>query len=295
MMFVGGYNPQKSEMEGFGQKMVESMPPGFSELMTRLGQTDIPEREKSELLESSMLKLAEKAALHFKGPLTKEIFESPEFARFFAERFFEIMSALIQEGQKHPRDTIAECGVNEAVFTHAEDSKPIAATDSLATCVGIAGCDSERQMGFVTHIATDEEFEASKEMLIDRIKVMAKTPIEKPIEIHLRGGIRAISEPLVAAIKKWVECGAENGCPMKIVSEVVLTKRLMDESGKPHSMSISLDTRTAAVSDYDSEANPYSKQKVQINNAGEAEQLLFKAYNKVSEKPEIKVVYFATK
>ena len=102
-----------------------------------------------------------------------------------------------------------------------------------------------------------------------------------------------MSEPLVKAIELWVKSASEKGCQMVIKSKEVLTKELLNSSGIPNTMSVSLDTRNGMMSTYDSSTNPYTKQRVQINNAEELDNVCTGLFERaVLKKPEIDVVYF---
>ena len=132
-----------------------------------------------------MLELIEKRFNLKEKTLDCGILSDKDFIEFTSNALLQILSPMIEEVLKSPPITIVDCGVNEAAFTHAKDPRPIAATDSLATCIGIAGYVRENKNGFVFHIATESELKASKEMLFEKIMEMSRV---NPIELHLSGG-----------------------------------------------------------------------------------------------------------
>lgn len=216
-----------------------------------------------------------------------------DMKNFFVPGFLGIFASIREEAKKWPPNVIVDCGVAEAAFSHAEDRKPIIATDALATCVGIAGYDADNQMGFVVHFSGEKEVEVSGEQLVKQMKQMQKQPITQPLQVHLRGGIKNLSEPLLEAINKWLE---SFGCLIQIVSREVLTEGLLDEKGYPHAMSLSLDTRTGQVSTYDSSTNLYAKPKKEIKSEEEAEKLVFDLFIQTAiSKPKIRIIYPETK
>lgn len=253
--------------------------------------TEFPEKTQQQLIFGPLEQLAKKSEEMFK---TSESKLSSKSVDFISQGLLQIVTNLVETANNLPPNIIVECGVNEAAFSHALDLKPVIATDSLATCVGVAGYESENKCGFVIHFATEVELETSKEMLVNKIKQMSKKPVTAPIQIHLRGGIAGQSEPLVQAIEKWVQSSSEKGCPMAIVSKNVLTKGLLNEHGVINAMSLSLDTREGLLSTYDCSANPYStKQKIQVTKQQEVEDLVMRILeSSLKETPEIKVVYF---
>lgn len=272
-------------------KLIPSIAPNIPDL-SKIKQIELPETIKERLIGSSLEQMAKKAEEIFQTP-NNEILDSPQFLEFMSNGFLQIITSIVKEAEQLPPNIIADCGVNEAVFTHALDEKPIVATESLATCVGIAGYGSENKSGFVIHIATEIDLEASKEMLTEKIMQMSKN-LTNPIQLHLRGGIARLSEPLVEAIEKWVQSASEKGCQMVVISKEVLTKGLLSSSGIPNTMSLSLDTRNGVLSNYDSSTNLYAKQKNQINNAKELDNVFMRVFTESAlKKPGINIVYFS--
>ncbi len=281
----------RSKLQTIAQRTASKFPN-----MEQMDAGELP-REKIEQLRSGPMaqiiqQMFEKAKAISEKP-SNEILNSPQFLEIVEDGFLQIITTIVKEVEQLPKTIvevnkaeqhlIAECHVNEAVFSHALDPKPVVATDSLGPCVGVAGYDSENQNGFVIHFAIEANLKASKEMLTQKIKQMATKPITTPIAIHLRGGIANGSEPLVDAIEEWVQDASQKGCPMTIVSKEVLQKEFV----KP--MSISLDTRNGTVSNHTS-----AKKKLQITNPKEINDLHHKIFIEALEKkPIIKIVYEA--
>ena len=76
------------------------------------------------------------------------------------------------------------------MFSHKGDYRPILVTDSLATCIGVAGYDPMSKFGFVVHFTSEAEVEASGAMLLDRLRVYREQNSSAPLLVHLRGGIQ---------------------------------------------------------------------------------------------------------
>lgn len=282
---------QAIKTEKFEEKLISSIISSLPDV-SEIRQKKLPEATKERLILTPLEQMAKKAEEMFKA-LSSETLDSSQFLEFMTDGFLKIITSIVKEAESLPLDSIAECGVNEAAFSNALDQKPIVATDSLATCIGIAGYESESRSGFVIHISTEDNLEASKEMLIEKIMQLS---MKYPIQLHLRGGIKGLSEPLMEAIERWIKSASEKGCQMVVVSKEVLTEGLLSSSGVPNTMSISLDTRNGAVSSYDCSINPYAKQKIQISNSKEVDDIFTQLIVKSAlEKPEIKVVYFPSK
>jgi len=260
-------------IEHFGEAVTQSLTSRLPDL-THASQLELSEADKERLIFSPLEELAKKTEAIF--GTSDEALQSPDFPEILAEGFLQILTSIVREAEKLPPNLIAECHMNEVVFTHASDPKPIAATDSLATCVGIAGYEKKSKSGFVTHISTEVEFETSKAMLTEKILQIA-TEEKNPIEIHLRGGIKNSSEPLVDAIEEWVNSLSERGYPIKILTKEVLQEGFMSPSGIPNSMSISLDTRDGTLSTYDSSQNPHAKPKMELS-AEKVDEMLTQAF-----------------
>ncbi len=143
---------------------------------------------------------------------------------------------------------ITEIFMSEAGFTSSTDKKPILATYGCGPCVALAGYDSTNKAAFLTHFTTLDEVTNSGPLILQTIRELAKEKIQAPIQLHLRGGSEFSSEKLIDSIKKWVNSSKD--LPMQIASEKTL-------SNEPESLSI--DSRTGEVSEYDPKANPQHK------------------------------------
>jgi hypothetical protein len=272
----------------FSQRLAHTILPHLN--VEKLRAVEIPEKRMKQLRDEPLTRLAQRAEQIFKSA-SKEVLSSPEFLEFIANGFLEVIKNIEAEADLLPPNVIADCGVNEAAFTHARDRKPIVATDALATCIGIAGYDSTNEWGFLIHFTTEDELAASMQMLNHEIYKRMKNPLIAPIQIHLRGGIKGLSEPLLAELEKWVASLNEDGCLMQIVSKQVLTEGLLDKDGRPNMMSLSLDTRDGTVSEYDSNKNPFVKKPIG-QNAQDVDAIISDVLmNAVIRNPGIKIVY----
>ena len=140
---------------------------------------------------------------------------------------------------------ILEAWMGEAVFTVASDAKPVVATYGCCPCIALGGYDATNKMAFVVHVTNAKEIENSGERVLQTIQELAKREMERPIQIHLRGGLcrMAESEASLSAIKEWT---ATNG--MTIASNETL---LPDwESSKDEETSLRIDSRTGRVEPY---------------------------------------------
>lgn len=255
----------------------------------KLKRIELPDHLQRNLIYPQLEKLNELAKTIFKDPETAV--DSAEFFDFVKAGFSQIITSIIEESDKLPPNLIAECGVSEASFSNALDRKPIVATDSLATCVGVAGYDKDNKYGFVIHFAHPGEIDESGRMLCDKIRALNP---KEPIQIHLRGGIKGQSESLVLKIEQWIELCNKSSCPMEIVSKEVCTKDLLNEQGFANGMSLSLDTRDGTISEYDADANPFSKSQDRraANRKRNPDDLFYDILMTTAlEKPEIKIVY----
>lgn len=248
---------------------------------------ELPEEVRGRLIVCPIEEMARQAETLFDRIPTQRTLESEEFQNFVLKGFSQIITSVLEAKKDFPPNTIVECGVNQAVFTHALDAKPIAATDSLATCVGVAGYASQNRAGFVIHIGSEADLDASKERLSEKMVAIAGSG---PLQFHLRGGIVGESDALVEAIEKWIE-SLNRLFPAAIASrEVLIRASLCDELGIPYTTSIRLDTRDGAIGIYDSCANFYAARSTERMS----EEVFFRlAVELFVRKPEIKVVYFA--
>ncbi len=228
----------------------------------------------------------EQIATQAEKSLGKEVsLQNPQVQEFVKTQISGILTSIIETVKNQEPDLIREAGVSEAVFSYKGDYRPILATDSLATCIGVAGYDPMNQFGFVIHFANKNEVEASKATLLKRIcEYKAKNP-QAPLLVHLRGGIKGLSEPLLSEVKQWL---LEKEMNCIIASEDTLQQ---ETNGLPSPGSIKLDVRTGTCEKYDPETNPYTKIKrkeVSEHTPNFMADLWLKT---ATRKPEIKIVY----
>lgn len=255
----------------------------------KLNGIELPESLKEKLVDEQLDKMAALAEKLFNKP--EDAMGTDAFFDFMKTGFVQILTNIVEESDKLPPNLIAECEIGEAAFSNARDRKPIIATDALATCVGVAGYAKEFQSGFVIHFSHPEEIDESGKILCDKIRAMGP---KQPIEIHLRGGIKGYSEPLVRTVEKWIEMCNKNGCLMKVASKEVCVKELLDEQGFPNTMSLSLDTRNGSIDKYDAATNPFSKIQVEreADRKRNVDDVLREIFtSSLLHKPEIKIVY----
>lgn len=56
--------------------------------------------------------------------------------------------------------------------------------------------------GFVIHFTGKDEVKVSGAMLLDRIRVNREQNTNAPLLVHLQGGIKGMSEPLLGKVKE---------------------------------------------------------------------------------------------
>jgi len=164
----------------------------------------------------------------------------------------------VSSSKKLNGDEIAEALQSEAAFTIATDKKPIVATYGASSCVALGGYDATNKIAFVVHFSNAGEVRESGGLIFYNISKLAKEKIEKPIQLHLRGGIEGQSEATVEAIQLWMKQGYD--LPMEIASKDILVSR-MSFGGK----SLSIDSRNGEVAEYDPMANPRSRDMSKLN------------------------------
>ncbi len=254
-------------------------------ILETLEELELPFEITQQLFNKAFLELSIQGEEKFASLKEDKLLDSKEFIEFMSQGFLKILNSLVIAASQLPPNHIAEGGVCEAVFSNSFDKKPIVATDSLATCVGVAGYHSQYNFGFVIHFATEQDLEASKLILIEKITAMSPATLTTPIELHLRGGIKGMSEPLVESIENWV---SENKAILQIKSKEVL-QPFVDKLGFPSQMSVSIDTRNGQISKYDCTKNIYSKQKKEIVSTKELDTLFTQVLLK---KSGIEVIYY---
>ncbi|CDZ81598.1 hypothetical protein BN1013_02134 [Candidatus Rubidus massiliensis] len=150
------------------------------------------------------------------------------------------LSQISTSRRKFSGEEIAETLQKEASFTIATDKKPIVATFGCASCVALGGYDATNKIAFIVHFYNAVEVTESSGLIFSNIEKLVKEKITAPIQLHLRGGIKGMSEPIIEAIKNWM--WQREDLPMEIASEDIL--------GSFDGKSLSIDSRTGEVSDY---------------------------------------------
>jgi chemotaxis receptor (MCP) glutamine deamidase CheD len=132
-----------------------------------------------------------------------------------------IASSAIAMQKNIPHQAIAEVLQSEMAFTDAKDPKYALATSYCGPCVAVGGYDETNQSAFIAHFSTGEEVKSNMEMLLNNIAQLAKKPLKKPIQLHLRGGrVGVNSEETIAAIKELMT--QRSNLPMQIASQDVM-------------------------------------------------------------------------
>jgi hypothetical protein len=157
----------------------------------------------------------------------------------------------VSSSKKLNGEEIAETLQAEASFTIATDKKPIVATYGCGPCVALGGYDATNKIAFIVHFSNAGEVRKSGGLIFYNIAKLVKEKITTPIQLHLRGGIEGQSEPIIEAIKIWMK--QRKDLPMEIASEDIL------DSGMGFGKSLSVDSRTGEVSEYDPMSNPKSR------------------------------------
>lgn len=164
--------------------------------------------------------------------------------------FDEVSYPIPPPSKKLNGEEVAETLLAEASFTIATDKKPIVATWGCGPCVALGGYDATNKIAFIVHFSNQEEVIKSGDLIFSNIAKLVKEKITTPIQLHLRGGIEDESEPIIEAIKMWMK--QREDLPMEIASEDVLDRG-------PDSKSLSVDSRTGEVSEYNPMDNPKSR------------------------------------
>lgn len=181
----------------------------------------------------------------------------------------------VSSGPQLNGDEIAEALQAEAAFTTATDKKPIVATYGAGPCVALGGYDATNKIAFMVHFSNAGEVRKSGGLIFYNIGELAKEKIEKPIQLHLRGGMKGQSEATIEAIKLWME--QRDDLPMEISTQDILASGMV-WGGK----SLLIDSRTGEVSEYDPLANP----KHRVMSQSDVTSALLSAFE-----PRIRVAY----
>lgn len=184
-------------------------------------------------------------------------FKKPGVLQEIAEELEGVFASMFDSVAINPPDEIREAGMSEIVISNARGLHPVLTTYGLGPCVGLAGYDPMNRFGFVTHIVTDSEIEKSGKMLLERIQAYRQEHSSAPLFIHLRGGIKGVSESTIGLIKQWMQ---ESGILMFVVSEEILAEPILPGTMIPEVPgSLRLDVRTGSCERYDPKTNFYAK------------------------------------
>lgn len=145
---------------------------------------------------------------------------------------------------------IAEALQSEAVFNQANDEKYIVTTYGCGPCVAVGGYDETNKIAFVVHFANAGEVKKCGGIIFYNILRLVLKPLEQPIKLYIRGGEDGISESenIREAIRVWMR-----------QREDLLMKIVLDEKNDQESKSLSINSRTGEVGDYDPKKNPYAR------------------------------------
>ncbi len=150
-------------------------------------------------------------------------------------------------------EEIFETLQGEVSFTRATDKKPIVATYGCSSCIALGGYDQNNKMAFIAHFSDKEQFKKSGSLLFRNIGHLVEETITTPIQLHLRGGIKGESEPIIEAIKIWMK--QRKDLPMEIAS----TDILENSTCRPNK-SLLIDSRNGFVSEYNPQENSKNRE-----------------------------------
>lgn len=207
---------------------------------------------------SALSQAFERPSIQLKSPLSSRRVENKPSGRILIDRFEfdDIRSpsrlSHLSPSKKLNDEEIAETLQAEASFTIATDKKPVVATYGCGPCVALGGYDSTNKIAFIVHFSDAEEVKKSSGLIFYNIAKLVKEKITTPIQLHLRGGFEGSSEPIIEAIKIWMK--QREDLPMEIASEDILC------SYKGSAKSLSIDSRTGKVSEYNPMKNPKSRE-----------------------------------
>ncbi|CRX39198.1 hypothetical protein [Estrella lausannensis] len=285
---VGADSVVRNYSEQISKEIIETIDPKVIEVLKQGGLT----AEQADSIPKTLKKIAEEAELTF-GNLDELSLVDEKVKSMIKQKLLGVIESIAETMSNQEPDLIREAGLSEAVFSHKEDYHPILATESLATCIGLAGYDPVNNFGFVIHFTGEDEVKASGETLLGRIRAYRENTAA-PLLIHLRGGVRGWSESTLSAVKSWI---AAEDLHSIIASEDTLQEPIKPGVGLPVvSGSIKLDVRTGVCEKYDSqEDNPYTKMKkhdISEFKDGVVPEMLVQLAKK---KPEINIVYDSKK
>lgn len=274
-------NPLGNQGQNFVDRLISQLGASSIETLKKGGLTNNQIDKFHSLLEQMAIKAEERFG---KSPNLSDL----KIQEFIKTQFFSIISSIVETVENQIPDLIQEVGLSQAAFTRKDDYHPILGTESLATCIGVAGYDPTNKFGFVVHFTNEEEVKVSGAMLVDRIHAYKKQYPNAPLLIHLRGGIKGMSEPLLETVKKWLTSAQLTSI---IASEDTLQPPIFQGIGIPKvPASIKLDVRTGTCETYDSLLNPYSNKK--NRNVSDFTHLMTDIFVEVAtKKPEIRIIY----
>lgn len=181
--------------------------------------------------------------------------------------------AEINNDLNHHKNLIVEALQSEIAFTNSTDSKPIIATYGCGPCVAFGAYDETNKFAVIAHFATPDEIKENYGNIMYKMSLLAKNPIKKPIQVHLRGGHAGVSEETIEAIKKLMKLN--KNFPMEIASQNILHYS--------DAQSLLIDSRTGEVQDYDPMKNPFHREITQVD----IQRMLLSAYY-----PNLRTAYF---
>lgn len=274
-------NPVSMGQE-IGQKIADSLKKDFNpeEIKSRS-----PSEQQMKEIVSSLGQISRTAGQEFDK---KDIQKNPEeLQKFIFQNLLSTMELFCENVMKQPSTPYIEVGVAEAAFTSAKEAKPIVATDSLATCIGVAIYDPDNKWGGVIHFSHPDELENSKDEL--KKEILSRNP--SSLQLHFRGGIKGQSVQLFEKVKNWTESFSDF-TNVEVVSSSVMKHEYFDKNGNPNMMSLSLDTRNGKVEEYDRKDNPYAEERKQIDSQDQLEgKLLNQTFGNIDKQRKIKIIY----
>jgi hypothetical protein len=232
------------------------------ELVSNLDPADIDVLKSGKLTEgqtrtlfATLQKIGEEGTRRFGDDAS--VWHKDKICEFLKTAFREVISDVVKTMRSQSPDVVREADMQEAVFSHVGDAHPILATHSLSPCIGVGGYDPANGYGFVIHFATETDVTTSGSMLEGIINKYRSADSSSTLLIHLRGGIKGMSEPTLEAILEWLK---HSGIPYSIASDKTLQVASISGTGWTDTpASIRLDIRTGACEEYLWEKNPYSK------------------------------------
>jgi len=141
----------------------------------------------------------------------------------------------------------AEVFQSEVGFTTASDAKPIISSYGAGPCVIVGGYNLHTKTAFLAYFSHAGEVDVGATMIMERLKALVENK-EEEFLLTLKGGIVGdpISRKTMNSIANWVSSYSQGKrISLKIVSIDPL------KSSRGASKSLSIDTRTGAINEYD--------------------------------------------